>query len=54
LLGEKLFTLSLICYSWNPSGAIKAGRNPAVYLYQGKKVEVAGKALSVCDLGWIP
>lgn len=43
-----MLTLSLICYSWNPSGAIKAGRNPAVYLYQGKKVEVAGKALSVC------
>jgi alpha-aminoadipic semialdehyde synthase len=37
-------------FSWNPSGAIKAGRNPAVYLYQGKKVEVAGKALSVWDL----
>ncbi|KAH9540925.1 hypothetical protein CY35_14G031500 [Sphagnum magellanicum] len=32
-------------FSWNPSGAIKAGRNPAVYLYQGKKVEVAGEEL---------
>jgi hypothetical protein len=30
--------------SWNPSGAIKAGRNSAVYLYKGKTVEVAGKA----------
>jgi hypothetical protein len=30
--------------SWNPSGAIKAGCNSAVYLYKGKTVEVAGKA----------
>jgi hypothetical protein len=30
--------------SWNPSGAIKAGRNSAIYLYKGKTVEVAGKA----------
>jgi hypothetical protein len=39
--------LTLSCFfsiSWNPSGAIKAGRNSAVYLYKGKTVEVAGKA----------
>jgi len=32
-------------FSWSPSGAIKAGRNSAVYLFKGKTVEVAGEDL---------
>ncbi|KAG6542771.1 hypothetical protein Mapa_015848 [Marchantia paleacea] len=32
-------------FSWNPAGAIKAGRNAAIYKEQGKTVEVAGDDL---------
>ncbi|XP_020531935.1 alpha-aminoadipic semialdehyde synthase isoform X1 [Amborella trichopoda] len=32
-------------FSWNPAGAIKAGRNPAKYKYQGEIIHVDGNAL---------
>ncbi|CAM6098157.1 unnamed protein product [Calypogeia fissa] len=32
-------------FSWNPAGAIKAGRNPAIYKEGGKVIEVAGENL---------
>lgn len=30
-------------FSWNPAGAIRAGRNPATYKSQGETVHVNGK-----------
>lgn len=32
-------------FSWNPAGAIKAGRNAAVYLQDGQRIEVPGEKL---------
>lgn len=32
-------------FSWNPAGAIRAGRNPATYRYQGEIVHVDGENL---------
>jgi alpha-aminoadipic semialdehyde synthase len=37
-------------FSWNPAGAIKAGRNPAVYLQDGRRVEVPGEKLFAAAL----
>nr|XP_024367705.1 alpha-aminoadipic semialdehyde synthase-like isoform X2 [Physcomitrium patens]XP_024367706.1 alpha-aminoadipic semialdehyde synthase-like isoform X2 [Physcomitrium patens]XP_024367707.1 alpha-aminoadipic semialdehyde synthase-like isoform X2 [Physcomitrium patens]XP_024367708.1 alpha-aminoadipic semialdehyde synthase-like isoform X2 [Physcomitrium patens] len=37
-------------FSWNPAGAIKAGRNPAVYLMNGQKIEVPGEKLFAAAL----
>lgn len=39
-----LFPISTHC-SWNPRGALAAGRAPAVYLASGRTVEVPGDAL---------
>ncbi|XP_024034422.1 alpha-aminoadipic semialdehyde synthase isoform X2 [Citrus clementina] len=32
-------------FSWSPAGAIRAGRNPAIYLFNGKTVQVDGDSL---------
>lgn len=32
-------------FSWNPVGAIRAGRNPATYKYCGETVHIDGKLL---------
>ncbi|MCV2423909.1 hypothetical protein LNV47_25350, partial [Paucibacter sp. DJ4R-1] len=32
-------------FSWNPAGALKAGRNPAVYKSHGEIIHVNGDAL---------
>ncbi|PON49418.1 Hopanoid-associated sugar epimerase [Parasponia andersonii] len=32
-------------FSWNPAGAIRAGRNPAIYTSHGKTIHVDGKDL---------
>lgn len=32
-----------LLFSWNPAGAIRAGRNPATYRSQGEIVHVDGK-----------
>ncbi|KAG0626104.1 hypothetical protein M758_2G102500 [Ceratodon purpureus] len=37
-------------FSWNPAGAIKAGRNPAIYLQDGQKIEVPGEKLFAAAL----
>ncbi|CAK9143275.1 unnamed protein product [Ilex paraguariensis] len=33
------------CFSWNPAGAIRAGRNPATYRYHGETIHVNGDCL---------
>ena len=33
-------------FSWNPAGAIRAGRNPATYKWGGETVHIDGKLLS--------
>ncbi|GAY37557.1 hypothetical protein CUMW_029940 [Citrus unshiu] len=32
-------------FSWSPAGAIRAGRNPAIYLFNGKTIQVDGDSL---------
>jgi alpha-aminoadipic semialdehyde synthase len=34
-------------FSWNPVGAIRAGRNPATYKDHGKTVHIDGKLSSI-------
>lgn len=36
-----------VLFSWNPAGAVRAGRNPATYRYQGEIVHVDGKFLAI-------
>ena len=39
---------SVNIYSWNPAGALKAGRNPAVYKDEDKIINVPGKCFWMC------
>jgi len=46
LLGiAKMAHLVANYFSWNPVGAIRAGRNPATYKYHGETLHIDGKLL---------
>jgi len=33
-------------FSWNPAGAVRAGKNPAVYKFLGETIHVDGKIVT--------
>jgi len=43
---EMLIVIFLL-FSWNPTGALRAGKNPAVYKFLGERIHVDGKSVTI-------
>jgi hypothetical protein len=43
---EMLIVIFLL-FSWNPAGALRAGKNPAVYKFLGETIHVDGKSVTI-------
>jgi hypothetical protein len=43
---EMLIVIFLL-FSWNPAGALRTGKNPAVYKFLGETIHVDGKSVTI-------
>jgi hypothetical protein len=45
-----ILIIIFLLFSWNPAGALRSGKNPAVYKFLGETIHVDGKSVTVLFL----
>jgi hypothetical protein len=46
----EMLIIIFLFFSWNPAGALRSGKNPAVYKFLGETIHVDGKSVTILFL----